>query len=248
MAALSQASAERYFGEMEAFIRNLMGLTKLIQYVESSGFQASSPLAMVERALQAYEQDDPELKGYCRAKLNAIVSSPDDRFGQVRSQFQDDPFRAYVECILLERFGFHRKAFRDLFRSILSPNRETGLLVGGQTVRSASRFHLGTRLLETLVQLAVLRPGQKDANGNPRFHSEPMLISDLLAWLRRRYGIAIGAAQVRDSDLLSPSDLKALRANEENFKSKLREIGFFTDLSDASNAQRVSPRYPLGVS
>lgn len=248
MAALSQASAEQYFHEMEDFIRNLMGLTKLIQYTESSGAQVSNPMAMVERGLQAYAQDDPVLKGYCQARLNAIVSSPDDRFAQVRSQFQDDPFRAYVECILLERFGFHRKAFRDLFRSVLSPNKETGLLVGGQTARSASRFHLGTRLLETLVQIAVLRPGAPDANGQPRFQSEPMLISDLLFWLRRRYGIAIGAPQVRGNETLSPADLKALRANEEHFKNKLREIGFFTDLSDASNAQRVSPRYPLGVS
>ena len=73
-----------------------------------------------------------------------------------------------------------------------------------------------------------------------------MLISDFLWWLRRRYGIAIGAAQIADNGSLSPTDLKALRENEENFKDRLREIGFYTDMSDAYNAQRIMPRYKVG--
>lgn len=247
MATFSQISAESHFAAMDEFIRDLMSVTKLVQFVDSTGFKAASPFDLVERALQAYALDDPELRGYCRAKLNNIVGAPpDSRFGQVRDEFKDDPFMAYVECILLERFGWHRGYFRQMFRSLLSSNRDTGMLISGRSPRSPVRFHLGTKLLETLVQIAVLKPTGQDAAGQPQFQSEPMLISDFLSWLRRRYGIAIGAAQITDNGSLSPTELKALRENEEHFKDRLREIGFYMDMSDAYNAQRIMPRYKVG--
>ncbi len=247
MARLSQASADTHFAAMDDFIRDLIGLTKLIQFAETRGVHAPNSLALVEAALQPYASNDPLLQGHCLSRLQAIIGAPpEDRFARVRDQFSDDPFRAYVECILLERFGFHRRYFRQMFRSLLSVNRETGMLLSGRTSRSPVRFHLGTRLLETLVQIAVLKPSGLDAAGQPQFRSEPMLVSELLTWLRHRYGIAIGAAQVHNRDALSPTNLKALRENEENFKDRLREIGFYTDLSDAYNAQRVTPRYKVG--
>lgn len=256
MAQLSQASAEDHFHAMEDnFIRDLMGLTKLIQFVESTGYRAADPMALVEHALQAYATADPLLQGYCLTRLNAIVGTPPEpRFARIRDQFQGKPFDAYVQCILLERFEFHRRYFRQMFRSLLCSNRDTGMLVSGRSARSPFRFHLGNRLLETLVQIAVVQPYGREADGQPHFRSEPMLISDLLFWLRRRYGIAIGAAQVLNPpglspvDLKSPANLKALRENEERFKDRLREIGFYTDLSDACNAQRVLPRYRIGES
>jgi hypothetical protein len=244
MAALSQASADTYFREMEDLIRDLIGLTKLLQFAESQGSSDADTMCLVERALEAYRTDDPTLRGYCLTRINAIVGlPPSERFAQVRDQFSGDPFRAYVECILMERFGFNREAFRRLFRSVLSPNKDTGLLAGGLTARSASRFHMGTRLLEALVQVAVMKPRGQDGAGNPRFASEPMLVSELLSWLHRRYGIAIGAAQAGANQDLTPPELRALRANEDQFKARLREIGFLTDLSDAYNAQRIIPRY-----
>jgi hypothetical protein len=247
MASLSQASAQGHFEAMDSFIKDLMGLTKLIQYVDTTGFRAPNSLALVTKALEVYAGDDPDFRGYCRAKLSTIIGMPPDgRFERIRDQFQDDPFHAYVECILLERFSWHRGYFRQLFRSLLSINHDTGMLVSGRSTRSPVRFHLGTRLLETLVQIAVLKPHKQEAARDWQFRSEPMLVSDLLNWLRHRYGIAIGAAQVQGSGSLAPADLKALRENEEHFKEKLREIGFYTDLSDAYNSQRVTPRYRVG--
>lgn len=247
MAALSQASAESHFAAIDEFVRDLISITKLVQFVDSTGHKAASPLDLVVQALDVYAADDPDLRGYCRAKLNNIVGAPpDSRFAQVRDEFRDEPFKAYVESILLERFGWHRRYFRQLFRSLLSSNRDTGMLVSGRSPRSPIRFHLGTKLLETLVQVAVLKPIGQDAAGQPQFRSEPMLISDFLTWLQRRYGIVIGAAQIADGASLSPGDLRALRENEEHFRDRLREIGFYTDLSDAYNAQRIVPRYKVG--
>jgi hypothetical protein len=38
---------------------------------------------------------------------------------------------------------------------------------------------------------------------------------------------------------------RAFRENVRAFKDRLREIGFYDDLSDAYNAQTVRPRYEL---
>jgi len=40
-------------------------------------------------------------------------------------------------------------------------------------------------------------------------------------------------------------DRRALRLNLEAFKRRLREIGFYEDLSDAYVTQKVSPRYAI---
>ena len=41
-------------------------------------------------------------------------------------------------------------------------------------------------------------------------------------------------------------DNKAFNNNLNNLKRRLREIGFYTDLSDAYNTQTIRPRYPIG--
>ena len=41
-------------------------------------------------------------------------------------------------------------------------------------------------------------------------------------------------------------DNKAFNGNLHNLKRRLREIGFYTDLSDAYNTQTIRPRYSIG--
>jgi len=38
---------------------------------------------------------------------------------------------------------------------------------------------------------------------------------------------------------------RALAVNFEALKTRLRQLGFFTDLSDASNSQVIMPRFPI---
>ena len=41
------------------------------------------------------------------------------------------------------------------------------------------------------------------------------------------------------------SDRQALRRNADAFKARLREVGFYRDLSDAYVTQTISPRFPV---
>lgn len=98
---------------------------------------------------------------------------------------------------------------------------------------------LGAKLTELLVQLLVL----KDRAGSGGFEAKALSVTELIRGIRDRYGLIIdGTSEVR----FSQSDVQtqlAFRSNVEAFKDKLRQIGFYTDLSDAGTLQKIRPRY-----
>jgi hypothetical protein len=98
---------------------------------------------------------------------------------------------------------------------------------------------MGSKLLEALLQVSVLT--QEDG----RFRTRDIRVEDLLDFLRNRYGLYIDRLPEADPSS-SITDKRALRLNAEAFKRRLREIGFFEDLSDAYITQKVSPRYVIG--
>jgi hypothetical protein len=67
------------------------------------------------------------------------------------------------------------------------------------------------------------------------------LIDDFTIWLRERYGLVILPNKL-DASI---EDNKSFNQNLNNLKRRLREIGFYTDLSDAYNTQTIRPRYPI---
>ena len=99
---------------------------------------------------------------------------------------------------------------------------------------------LDSRLLEVLLQLSLLRgqPGQLP-HGSLR-------VDEFLAILRDRYGLYID--RLPDGDGFGPAivtDHAALRENRAAFIARLREIGFYSDLSDAYLTQTITPRYTI---
>jgi hypothetical protein len=90
----------------------------------------------------------------------------------------------------------------------------------------------------------VLQPG-----GAIGYHTGEMRIDQLLTLLRARYGLCIDQLP-RGDGFGEPTiaDRKTLRENQKAFVSRLREIGFYRDLSDAYVTQTVTPRYRIGKS
>jgi hypothetical protein len=58
--------------------------------------------------------------------------------------------------------------------------------------------------------------------------SHPILIDDFVGWMRDRYGLVI----MPNWQNATIEDNKSFNANINNLKHRLREIGFYTDLSD----------------
>ena len=98
---------------------------------------------------------------------------------------------------------------------------------------------LGTRLLEALVQIQVLHREDND------FITKSLSIEELIEKIRNRYGLIInGLSEPRFKDADLNTHL-AFKENVESFKQKLRQIGFYNDLSDAYILQKIRPRYEL---
>jgi hypothetical protein len=141
----------------------------------------------------------------------------------------------YIECLAALRGDYHRSFIVRALDSFMLKNRPGALLAQTRAKGAARRFVLDSRLLEVLLQLAVL-----EVNGAQGFYTREIKIEDLLVFLRERYGIFIDALPAGEG-FGEPSieDREALRLNKAAFKAKLRDIGFFQDLSDAYVTQHV---------
>ncbi len=152
-----------------------------------------------------------------------------------------DEFETYIEILVTLRGNFHRRYLVDSLESMLMKNDPGALISSARTRNAPRRFTLDSRLLEVLLQIAVLQRG-----GVQGFYTGEMRIDDLLAFLRERYGLYIDRLPPGDGfGTPSIEDRKALRANTEAFTARLREVGFYRDLSDAYVTQTVTPRYQI---
>jgi len=148
-------------------------------------------------------------------------------------------FESFIEILMAYRGQYYRQHITECLDSLLLKNKENGLLAQSRTKGSPRRFVLGSKLLEVLLQLAVLTP---EAG---HFMTREVRIEELLAFLRNRYGLYIDRLPESSQANSSILDRRALRLNLEAFKRRLREIGFYEDLSDAYITQKVSPRYTI---
>ena len=152
-------------------------------------------------------------------------------------------FETYLELIMHYRGAFQRKYLVDCLDSMFLKGRPGELLTQPRGKSGVRRFVLDSRLLEVLLQVCLV---QHDKNGRPR--TRPMRVDEVLDTLRTRYGIYIDTLPPEDGfhgpDL---PDQAALRANTAAFVDRLREIGYYRDLSDAYLTQTVTPRFTMGA-
>ena len=154
-------------------------------------------------------------------------------------QYEDSFFDKYVLCMTKVRGAYQLKYTPQFLDKISMKNTETAFIADGRSKRHPRRAVLGSRLVETLVQLLVL-----EIEDN-KFVSKPLSIDQLIEKLRGRYGIIInGLDEVRFANTDVQTHL-AFKENVEAFKNKLRQIGFYTDLSDANILQKIRPRYKI---
>ena len=175
--------------------------------------------------------------------LRRSNAGSEDRIRELEKEYLQlglSSFRTYVNLLAYfsERrwLGYHRQ----LIDSVFTKNSANGALrqpLGGPRRR---RMALGTSLLETLTLIAVAEP-----NGSG-FTTRPMRVQRLIDHLEERYDLLISRPPTRLTN--DPHVLAILAGNSERLKARLREIGLFTDLSDAFLAQTIKPRFVLGAS
>jgi hypothetical protein len=244
MAQLAQESAYAEFENLHALVRAIFAMNHLLRYAREERLKddpldvprlLASPPEMFDSDFKALlkqiiqlNSDDEEVPPEVRAILDAGLTS----------------FETLIEIVTHLRQKHHTTYLVQMIDKLFQKNSPFGALAQGRSTSNPRRWHLGGRLLEVLVQLAVLK--FDDVDGRKEFYTEPVLIDDFLRWVEHRYGFVIApATRPGGRQPVTLEEHRAFRDNVRALKDRLREIGFYDDLSDAYNAQTVRPRYCL---
>lgn len=222
----------------------------LYEYVKAT-FQINAALKMLrldkansgnlDLALQALLNRRTELESYYQVQWDNISAGWDEDDKALVSEFEsyeDSDFDRYIELLVRLKGNYQYRFNVQMIDNLSNKNNERGFMAQGRSRKHPRRFVLGTRLLETLTQINLL----EEADGI-RFKS--LSIEGLLQLFRTRYGLVINGlddSRFANADL---SSIEAFRDNVDAFKSKLRQIGFYNDLSDAFILQKIRPRYEI---
>ena len=203
----------------------------------------------IDQALYILKNDNNISDGYYEQEINRIMgslpASKDDEFDQndlkeMLSYFpENDYFSQYVQILEKSSLGAYQyKYLREFLDSVAMKNSPSMFLADSRSRRHPRRGVLGSRLLETLVQLLVLK--EKPDGG---FESRALSLDELTTLIRKRYSLIINGM---NEERFAGSDIEtaaAFKENTEALKNKLRQIGFYKDMSDACILQKIRPRY-----
>jgi hypothetical protein len=244
MALIAQESSSAEHDRLVDFIRAIFSMNQLLRYakeerLKDEPFEVPSLLA---NPPESFESD-------FKATLKQVISqnSDDEELAPEIQAILDSGLSAFhtlIEVVTHVRQKHHVAYLVQMIDKLFQKNSAFGALLQGRSTSNPRRWHLGGRLLEVFVQLAVLHFDESD--GRKAFYTEPQLIDDFLLWIERRYGFVIAPATTPAGRRpVTLDEHRAFRENVRALKDRLREIGFYDDLSDAYNAQTVRPRYEL---
>ncbi|NEZ64671.1 hypothetical protein D0962_18070 [Leptolyngbyaceae cyanobacterium CCMR0082] len=248
MARLAQESAEAEYGRLTELVRSVFVINQLLRYASVKRLSTQDSPA---EAVSLLSDPPPSFEGFFEAFLDQI------RMDNTRGDQELKPdeaaifdldlpaFEKFIELATHVRHAHHRRYLTQMLDKVFQKNTEYSALIQGKSTSNPRRWHLGTRLIEVFVQLAVLK--WKEEEGRKLFYSEPILIDDFVQWVEKRYGFVL-AGKLDSDESVSLADYTAYRENIQHLKKQLREIGFFDDLSDAFNAQTIRPRYTIDQS
>lgn len=256
MAALAERSADTHYRRIPTFVRAYFATKKLDEFAidlvrrgklskpPSGDFSVGEVLLLLDASLKA------EREKFFGQRISSLVEETSgtkdaelDPELKAVTEMGLSEFDAYIEMIVALRGRFHRQYIVECLDSLLLKNRPGAALAQGRTKNAPRRFVLDSRLLEVLLQIAVLKLG-----GAEGFHTSELRVDELLVFLRERYGIFIDQLPRGDGfATTSIEDRRALRNNVRAFVGRLREVGFYRDLSDAYVTQTITPRYRIAA-
>ena len=254
MADLARHSVDVHYRRIPRYVQSHYQLRKLDEFATyltrklgraaapaSGTFGVDDLLKLLEPAYAG------EREGFFKMRLASLIedtagTQTEDLDPEVRrlTEMGLSDFDLYIEALLAMRGTYHRRYITEFLDSVFK-RRDAGLM--HQPHRGARRFALSSHLLEVLLQISVLHASDS------KFTTRELLVDELLTFLRERYGIYVDRLPPGDGfGTPSINNRAALRQNRKNFEGRLREIGFYRDLSDAFVTQTIAPRYSISAS
>ena len=243
IASLACRDMERIINSLNEYFHVTFEINVIQKYLRDKGADASIANVLTTLKDNVDRSSDYFLSGISTIKSEAGADYEQQINEMLQFFDQDDYFAKYIQ--LLEntnggssyQYPFHLR----LIDSLSMKNSDSQLLADGRRSRKhPRRASLGSKLLETLVQILVLEP-----TGSGSYQSRALSIDDLAQLIRNRYGLIINGS---NEPRFAGADVEthaAFKDNMEAFKNKLRQIGFYTDLSDAYLLQKIRPRYKI---
>ena len=205
----------------------------------------------VDEALRILKEDNDKQGEYYEVKLKEIennLPNSDEKefdkndFREMLEFFpENDYFDMFVHVLEKSNLGASQYRYlREFIDAVSMKNSSSMLMADSRSKRHPRRGALGSKLLETMVQLLVLK---EKPNGG--YETRSLSIDELASAIRERYGLIINGIE---DERFADADVEmnaAFHLNMEAFKNKLRQIGFYTDMSDACILQKIRPRYKL---
>lgn len=247
---LSKRCFIEHFKEIEQYFRSAYYMRKLEEF-------ASSYLTMEQKKMRGHEyinlllkgfKAHPSLDGFYALQINSIrENGSDEETGEYNQDVERiigisnerglSRLETFVEILCHFQYTTLREQHRKLLAGLCGSDLDRGFMAGrGRTRR---KYVIGNELLEVLIQLAVL--GQRASDG--KWQSRSITIQEFVDWLKGRYGILIDRL---GHDSIDEEQInRALTTNLDALKTRLRQLGFYTDLSDASNSQVITPRFQI---
>lgn len=230
--------AEKNFNSLYNYIKSTFKINGII----SKHLLDKSDSKSLEEALHILKNKLDENEMLFKVAWGMIYNQQTDEDKQLITEmvkYENTFFDRYVEFLMKVKGPYQLKYYPQFMDSISQKNNERGFLAQGRSKKHPRRYVLGTRLLETLVQIQVLHLE------NEKFITKSLSIEDLMKNLKERYGLIINGLNEERFENAEVNTILAFKENVEAFKLKLRQIGFYNDLSDAYILQKVRPRYEL---
>jgi hypothetical protein len=243
MAQLAQKDAANEYGRLNDLIKSIFGVNQLLRYAHDEGL-GETPVDAVALLANLPEGFEPDFKAQLK-ELRRLNEDNEEIPAEIQAILDSGlpAFETFIEIVTHIRQKHHMTYLVQMMDKLFQKNTSFGALVQGRSKANPRRWHLGGRLLEVFVQLAVLRA--KGEGADRHFETEPILLDDFLHWVEMRYGFVVGPSVQAERKPITMDEHAAFRGNVSALKDRLREIGFYDDLSDAYNVQTVKPRYLL---
>jgi hypothetical protein len=250
---LAQQSYATHYGMMMQQLRAMIGFRLLEHYLRGASdirelrqIRSIKGIELLRTLARGRQPSSTDIyfaaQGSARPALSTLEGAqPDGKWPEELMSIVDDtslpPFDKLVEILATTQDEL-RAQMTKFITSHTRRNLESGLLAGSPRKPDDNYYTLSIQLLETLVQLLILKPCDPPS-------SRPLDIYDFVKLLKERYSIWIDEPPPHLDQ--SHEARKAAQTNFDALKEKLRQLGFFRAVTDARRMQRLRPRYiPTG--
>jgi hypothetical protein len=252
---LARTCVDRDLEILERYTRTALRLRTLDRFVESApDLRATAPskpalylkyLLSVAEHVKIAAKAENEFESILHANGLGQEESPEqesDAAGFLRA-LRDDYTGSSIDRLVEVLYAAQRKSAitnaTNWYYSVAGFNRSYGLLTGNAAgARRVSRYTMSNELLSALVHVALAGFGK---NGSEKREPATRLsLRTFLQWLQHRFGILISTAPRFDRSMEA---VQSASGNFDSFKTRLKQIGVFQDLSDDFQAQYIRHRF-----